>query len=139
MYRPAGLARQKATSLAILWLSLPARITGAAILTGLRNPVLSIVVKIVLGFFIFGVLLVWSFTVLPLYYQQARGLDALTTGLVLAPQGIGTAVALPIVGRLADRVGPRPLVAAGALITTAGTLPYTLLPTDPNDLRSIGP
>lgn len=71
---------------------------------------------------------------LPLYYQQARGFDALTTGLVLAPQGIGTAVALPIVGWLADRLGPRPLVAAGALITTAGTLPYTLLPTDPNDL-----
>ena len=81
-----------------------------------------------------GAALYGPMLLLPLYYQQARGFDALTTGLVLAPQGIGTAVALPIVGRLADRVGPRPLVAAGALITTAGTLPYTLLPTDPNDL-----
>lgn len=81
-----------------------------------------------------GAALYGPMLLLPLYYQQGRGLDAFTTGLVLAPQGIGTAIALPIVGRLTDRVGSRPLVAAGALITTAGTLPYTLLPTDPNDL-----
>jgi hypothetical protein len=61
------LAMPRLVSLAIFWLSLPARITGAAIMAGLRNPVLSIVVKIVLGFFIFGVLLVWFFTGLSFY------------------------------------------------------------------------
>ncbi|MET7393776.1 MDR family MFS transporter [Dactylosporangium sp. NPDC005572] len=81
-----------------------------------------------------GAALYGSMLLLPLYYQQARGFDALTTGLVLAPQGIGTAAALPVVGRLADRIGPRPLVVVGALITAAGTVPFALLPTDPNDI-----
>jgi EmrB/QacA subfamily drug resistance transporter len=84
--------------------------------------------------FLTGGALYGPMLLLPLYYQHARGFDALTTGLVLVPQGVGTAIALPVVGRLADRVGPRPLVAAGALITTAGTLPYALLPANPNDI-----
>ncbi|MFC5268935.1 hypothetical protein ACFPJ1_43080 [Kribbella qitaiheensis] len=43
------LAMPRLASLATFWLSLPARITGAAIVAGLKNPVLSIVIKIVLG------------------------------------------------------------------------------------------
>ena len=54
---------------------------------------------------IFGALIL-----IPLYYQQVRGNNALTAGLLLAPQSLGTMLALPYVGRLTDRIGARPVV-----------------------------
>jgi EmrB/QacA subfamily drug resistance transporter len=69
---------------------------------------------------IFGVLIL-----VPLYYQQARGYGALTAGLLLAPQSLGTMLALPYVGRLTDRIGARPVVLAGIAVTTLGTLAFT--------------
>lgn len=51
--------------------------------------------------------------VLPLYLQQVRGLDTLTTGLLLLPGGVVMAVLSPITGRLYDRYGPRGLMLAG--------------------------
>ena len=42
---------------------------------------------------------------LPLYLQVVRGETAMDTGLLLAPQGLGAMVAMPIAGRLADRTG----------------------------------
>ena len=43
--------------------------------------------------------------VLPLYYQVDRGETALTAGLLMAPQGLGAAMVMPIAGRLTDRLG----------------------------------
>jgi EmrB/QacA subfamily drug resistance transporter len=71
------------------------------------------------GLSIFGAMLL-----LPLYYQQARGGTALDAGLLLAPQGLGMMIALPIVGRLTDRIGPRPIVLVGLVLATLGTIPY---------------
>ncbi|MDP4511242.1 MDR family MFS transporter [Nonomuraea turcica] len=63
---------------------------------------------------------------LPLYYQQVHGLTTVETGLMLAPQGIGTALSLLIAGRLNDRIGARPLVLVGLAVTVAATIPFTL-------------
>jgi EmrB/QacA subfamily drug resistance transporter len=41
---------------------------------------------------------------LPLYLQTIRGESPSSTGLLLAPQGLGAVIALPIAGWLADRV-----------------------------------
>jgi EmrB/QacA subfamily drug resistance transporter len=71
------------------------------------------------GLSIFGALLL-----LPLYYQQVRGQSALDAGLLLAPQGLGMMIALPIVGVLVDRVSPRPIVLVGMALATVGTIPY---------------
>jgi hypothetical protein len=43
--------------------------------------------------------------VLPLYYQIDRGETALTAGLLMAPQGVVAALAMPLAGKLTDRVG----------------------------------
>jgi MFS family permease len=75
--------------------------------------------------FLLGLSLFGAMLLLPLYYQQARGLSALDAGLLLAPQGLGAMLALPIVGRLTDRIGPRPIVLAGMALATLGTLPFT--------------
>ncbi|WP_307861991.1 MDR family MFS transporter [Nocardioides sp. SYSU D00065] len=55
---------------------------------------------------------------LPLYLQNVLGLSVLDTGLVLLPGGLTMGLLAPVVGRLFDRVGPRPLVAPGAAIVS---------------------
>ena len=42
------------------------------------------------------------------------GYPVVTAGLVLAPRGVGTMVAMMIVGRLINRVDPRVLLASSA-------------------------
>jgi EmrB/QacA subfamily drug resistance transporter len=81
------------------------------------------------GLSIFGAMLL-----LPLYYQQARDQSALEAGLLLAPQGLGMMIALPIVGRLTDRIGPRPIVLVGIALSTLGTIPYTQVGPDTSEL-----
>jgi EmrB/QacA subfamily drug resistance transporter len=80
-------------------------------------------------FSIFGVMIL-----VPLYYQQVRGHSALTAGLLLAPQSLGTMLALPYVGRLTDRIGARLVVLAGITVTTLSTLAFTQVGARPNDL-----
>lgn len=69
---------------------------------------------------VFGVMIL-----MPLYYQQVRGHDALDAGLLLAPQSLGTMLALPRVGRLTDRIGARPVVLAGIAATVLGSVVFT--------------
>ena len=42
---------------------------------------------------------------LPLYFQAVRGESALQSGLLLAPQGLGAMVTMPLAGILTDRTG----------------------------------
>jgi len=62
--------------------------------------------------------------VLPLYYQQVRGESAMTTGLLLAPQGLGMLVTLPRAGKLADRMNSGIVVIVGVALTLLGTLAF---------------
>ncbi|MBF6171539.1 MDR family MFS transporter [Nocardia blacklockiae] len=78
------------------------------------------VVSLALGLTIFGVMLL-----IPLYYQQVRGESALVAGLLLAPQGLGTALAMPVAGRLTDRYGPRRVVLVGSGLIAVSTLAWT--------------
>ena len=52
---------------------------------------------------------------IPLYLQGVRGESALSTGLLLAPQGLGAMIAMPIAGRLTDRTGVGRIVPFGLL------------------------
>lgn len=75
-----------------------------------------------LGAALFGTLLT-----LPLYYQVDRGQSALNAGLLLAPQGIGAALMLPISGRLADRAGGGPVALVGCLVLAIATVPLMFI------------
>ena len=77
--------------------------------------------------FLLGAALFGTLLVLPLYYQVDRGESALGAGLLLAPQGIGAALTLPISGRLTDRVGGGPVVVVGCLVLALATLPFAFL------------
>ncbi len=78
---------------------------------------------------IFGALIL-----IPLYYQQVRGHNALTAGLLLAPQSLGTMLALPYAGKVTDRIGARPVVLTGMALTTLGAIAYTQVTSHTRDL-----
>src|SRR4051795_10656231 len=77
--------------------------------------------------FLLAASLFGAMIIMPLYYQVARGESALVAGLLMAPQGLGAALAMPIAGRLADRVGGGHVAVVGLVIATIGTLPFVFI------------
>ena len=63
-----------------------------------------------------------SFLLLPLYFQAVRGESPLQSGLLLAPQGLGSMIAMPIAGQLADRTGPGRIVPFGLIAVALSVL-----------------
>jgi DNA-binding MarR family transcriptional regulator/predicted MFS family arabinose efflux permease len=74
--------------------------------------------------FVLGAALFGALIIVPLYYQGLRGEGAIVTGLLLAPQGIGAALAMPRSGSLTDRYGGGPVTTVGVVILAAATLPF---------------
>jgi EmrB/QacA subfamily drug resistance transporter len=64
---------------------------------------------------------------LPLYLQVVRGETAMDTGLLLAPQGLGAMIAMPIAGRLSDMTGVGRIVPAGLVVVGVSFLGLTQL------------
>ncbi|MEW2162135.1 MDR family MFS transporter [Streptomyces sp. NPDC007084] len=80
----------------------------------------SVVAAAVLGLATFA-----SIFVIPLYYQQVRGLGVFESGLRLAPFGVGSALVMPLAGRLSDRLGSRSLAMTGAAIALLSSLAFS--------------
>lgn len=80
----------------------------------------SVVAAAVLGLATFA-----SIFVIPLYYQQVRGYDVFESGLRLAPFGVGSALVMPLAGRLSDRWGSRNLALTGAAIALLSSLAFS--------------
>jgi EmrB/QacA subfamily drug resistance transporter len=85
---------------------------------------------------LFIVAFMGAMLLLPSYFLQVRGEDTLSTGLLMAPQGLGAMLTMPIAGRLTDRTGPGKLVLVGIVLIATGLsvftqvgadTPYTLL------------
>jgi DHA2 family lincomycin resistance protein-like MFS transporter len=71
-------------------------------------------------------------TLMPVMLQTSYGLSPVEAGLFIMPGGITIAVVSALVGRMYDRVGPRPLIIAGALIIAVGQFHLsTLAPETP--------
>jgi EmrB/QacA subfamily drug resistance transporter len=77
--------------------------------------------------FFIGAAMFGSMLVLPLYYQVARGQDVLAAGLLMAPQGIGAALAMPFSGRLVDRIGGGRVALAGCAVMALATVPLAFV------------
>jgi EmrB/QacA subfamily drug resistance transporter len=67
---------------------------------------------------------------LPIYLQTLRHQTAFQTGTILAAQALAPVVILPIGGRLADRIGPRPVALVGLVISTGAAALMMLLAMD---------
>ena len=66
----------------------------------------------------------------PLYFQTVRAESALSAGLLLAPQGIGAMLTMPIAGVLTDRIGPGRIVQSGIVVIVAAMIVFTQLGAD---------
>lgn len=67
--------------------------------------------------FVIGVILLASLALLPPMLARIYGYPTITTGLVMAPRGVGTMISMLLVGRLVRMVDNRYLVVAGLLLT----------------------
>ena len=80
------------------------------------------VTTLCLGAALFGAMIL-----MPLYFQTVRAEDAVHTGLLLMPQGIGAAIAMAISGRVTERAGGGVTSFFGVVITAAATLPFVFI------------
>jgi len=65
----------------------------------------------VLGFVLFG-----SLVMIPLFLQTVLGYPALQAGIAMAPRGIGSFLAMPLIGILMGKLDPRKMLVAGLVI-----------------------
>ena len=79
-----------------------------------------------------GALMFGTALLYPLYFQILHHDDTVTTGLQLLSLGGGTALALPLTGRLTDRHGGGIVAVCGALAAVAATVPFAILPAHPD-------
>ena len=87
-----------------------------------RNMTIAVVAMSLFAISFFGAGLLF-----PLYFQQVRGEDALHAGLLLAPQGFGAMITMPIAGVLADRIGPGKIVLTSIAVVAAGLVMFSTL------------
>ncbi|HEY5332424.1 MAG TPA: DHA2 family efflux MFS transporter permease subunit [Solirubrobacterales bacterium] len=78
-------------------------------------------------FLLFAISFFGALLLIPLYYQAVRGASALEAGLLLAPQGIGAVITMPIAGKLTDRFGPNRLPACGIPLLVIGIAPFAFV------------
>ncbi len=73
---------------------------------------------------LFMVAFMGAMLLLPLYYQVVRGEGALASGLLLAPQGLGAMITMPIGGKLTDRIGPGRVVLGGMVLVVLSVVGF---------------
>ncbi len=75
--------------------------------------------------FLFGTAFFGTMFLVPLYLQIVYGKSAFDSGLLIAPQGIGAMIMMPISGRLTDKTGPGRIVLVGLVLVTAAMFGLT--------------
>ncbi|MFZ2529044.1 MAG: DHA2 family efflux MFS transporter permease subunit [Rhodococcus sp. (in: high G+C Gram-positive bacteria)] len=74
----------------------------------------------------------------PSYFLQVRGATTLSAGLLLAPQGIGAMLTMPIAGQLVDRIGPGKIVMVGLTLIAGGMAVFTQVGVDTSYVLLLG-
>lgn len=85
-----------------------------------RNLTLAIITMFMFAAAFFGGLLL-----VPTYFQQIRGESTLAAGLLVAPQGLGAMVTMPIAGRLVDKMPVGRIVPVGLVLIVLGMFGLT--------------
>ncbi|MGC0151238.1 DHA2 family efflux MFS transporter permease subunit [Chromobacterium vaccinii] len=67
--------------------------------------------------FVVGMILYATMALLPTLLQSLLGYPVVYTGAVMAPRGVGTMLAMMLVGRLVHKIDPRLIMAGGFLLT----------------------
>ena len=80
-----------------------------------RNFAVAVGLMVVMMGSMFGVVVL-----LPIFLQRVLELSTLSVGLMMLPGGLAMGLLAPFVGRLFDRVGPRPLLVPGLAAVVVG-------------------
>jgi EmrB/QacA subfamily drug resistance transporter len=88
--------------------------------------------------FLSGLSLYGAMLLLPLYYQQVRGASVVAAGLLLVPQGVGSLASRAPLGRLSDRIGPRPVILGCLGLTALGTAGFAVAGAHTNHVMLAG-
>ncbi|MGO2756390.1 MAG: MFS transporter, partial [Brachybacterium alimentarium] len=80
-----------------------------------RNFSVAVGLMVVMMGAMFGVVVL-----LPIFLQRVAELSTLQVGLMMLPGGLAMGLLAPLVGRLFDRVGPRPLLVPGLIAVVIG-------------------
>lgn len=80
-----------------------------------------------LTMFLFACAFFGGLLLLPTYFQQVRGESTMDAGLLMAPQGVGALVTMPIAGALVDRYPVGRIVPVGIALITGGMFALTQL------------
>jgi EmrB/QacA subfamily drug resistance transporter len=60
--------------------------------------------------------------IMPLYFQFAHGKTAFEAGTLIAVQGLGAMITMPVAGRLTDKIGAGKIVLAGLVVFALGLI-----------------
>jgi MFS family permease len=83
-----------------------------------------------LSLFVFIIAFMGAGLLFPSYFLQVRGESTLHAGLLMAPQGIGAMLTMPIAGMLADKVPVGRTVPFAMALIAAGFFTFTQVGTD---------
>src|SRR4029079_5862350 len=83
------------------------------------------------------VLMIATATLLPPFLQQLKGYPVFTTGVVMAPRGIGTMISMFAVSRMIGRVDARWLIALGLGLNGLSLYDMTLFTLDVDEWRIV--
>jgi EmrB/QacA subfamily drug resistance transporter len=72
--------------------------------------------------FLFGVAFFGWAILLPLYFQLVRHASAFQAGMMIAPQGFGAMISMPIASRMTDRTGAGRIVMTGLVLIALAML-----------------
>ncbi|RIJ70662.1 DHA2 family efflux MFS transporter permease subunit [Nakamurella silvestris] len=90
-----------------------------------RNLSIAVITMTLFSIAFFGAMLLF-----PTYFIQVRLETKLAAGLLLAPQGIGAMLSMPIAGALTDKMGPGKFVLSGIVLIAAGMAVFTQIGAD---------
>lgn len=80
--------------------------------------------------FMVGIMLFATMTLLPPFMQNLMGYPVLDVGYLMVPRGLGTMLAMLLVGRLITRIDPRWMIGFGLLLTALSLWEMTLFTLD---------
>ena len=78
-----------------------------------RNLVVGLCLTVAVGFVLYA-----TMALMPSFLQSLKGYPVVTTGIVLAPRGFGTMVAMVVAGRIINSVDMRLIIASGFALTS---------------------
>src|SRR4029453_18276498 len=88
--------------------------------------------------FVFVIAFMGAGLLFPSYFLQVRGESTLNAGLLMAPQGIGAMLTMPIAGILADKIPVGRTVPFAMALIAAGFFTFTQVGTDTSYLLLCG-